>query len=138
MTALWIALVFGFTIASEAQPRMITASGAQVRVWTAGLEQRRAGEPIIALEAGSGAGLDTWTPIFNDLAKVGPVVAYDRLGLGQSAADPKTPTLSRNVETLHDVLHAVAPAWCTSMSPISRPLAPNAGRCCRATHANAL
>ena len=109
VTALWITLVFGFTIASEAQPRMITASGAQVRVWTAGLEQRRAGEPIIALEAGSGAGLDTWTPIFNDLAKVGPVVAYDRLGLGQSAADPKTPTLSRNVETLHDVLHAVAP-----------------------------
>ena len=61
------------------------------------------------LEAGSGAGLDTWKPIFNDVAKIAPVIAYDRLGLGQSSADPQTPTLARNVETLRDVLHAIAP-----------------------------
>jgi len=80
-----------------------------MRVQAEGIEQRKPGQPVIALEAGSGADLETWKPIFDEIAKLAPVIAYDRLGLGQSAADPKTPTLSRNVETLHDVLHAIAP-----------------------------
>jgi pimeloyl-ACP methyl ester carboxylesterase len=104
-----IAMLTGFATLSAAQPRMITVSGVQVRVWTEGIEQRKPRQPIIALEAGSGAVLEAWKPIFDEVAKLGPVIAYDRLGLGQSAADPKTPTLSRNVETLHDVLHAIAP-----------------------------
>ncbi|HEX8031522.1 MAG TPA: alpha/beta hydrolase [Vicinamibacterales bacterium] len=89
-------------------PRMITVQGVKVHVWTSGLEQRTAGQPVIVLEAGSGAVLQTWTPIFAELSRLGPVVAYDRLGLGQSDADPKVPTLTRNVETLHDVLQTVA------------------------------
>lgn len=89
--------------------RMITVEGIQVRVWTSGLESRQAGRPVIALEAGSGATLDTWKPVFADLAKLGPVIAYDRLGLGESQPDTKTPTLTRNAETLHQVLGALAP-----------------------------
>ena len=89
--------------------RMITVAGVPVRVSTAGLDRRVAGQPVIVLEAGSGADLETWKPVFTDLAAIGPVAAYDRLGLGQSGADPKTPTLTRNVETLHDVLHGLAP-----------------------------
>src|SRR5688572_24296793 len=80
---------------ASTEPRMITVDGVTVRVWTSGLERRAAGQPVIALEAGGGAVLETWTPVFADLAALGPVIAYDRLGLGQSAADPKTPTLSR-------------------------------------------
>ena len=90
-------------------PRLVTITDLQMRVWSAGIDQRKAGAPVIALEAGSGADLDTWKPVFDDLARLAPVIAYDRLGLGQSAADRKTPTLSRNVETLHDVLQAIAP-----------------------------
>ena len=93
----------------DAAPRLITVGGVQMRVWTAAIDRRKPGQPVILLEAGSGAVLETWTPVFNEVAKLGPVIAYDRLGLGQSAADPKTPTLTRNVETLHDVLHAIAP-----------------------------
>jgi len=92
-----------------AAPRIITVGGVEMRVWTAGIDQRKPGAPVIVLESGSGAHLETWQSIFEDVAKLGPVIAYDRLGLGQSAADPKTPTLSRNVETLHDVLRALAP-----------------------------
>jgi pimeloyl-ACP methyl ester carboxylesterase len=103
-------LMIGNAFAQPAPtPRMIAVDGVQVRVWTSGLDRRVAGQPVIALEAGSGAGLDTWQPVFGELAKIGPVIAYDRLGLGQSAADPKTPTLARNAETLRDVLHALAP-----------------------------
>ena len=102
-----------FAIQTAAQqtigPRMIVVDGVPVRVWTAGLDRRAANQPVIALEAGSGADLETWNPVFADLASLGPVIAYDRLGLGQSAADPKIPTLARNVETLHDVLQQLAP-----------------------------
>ena len=93
----------------SAGPRMVDVAGVAMRVRTAALAQRVAGQPVIVLEAGSGADLSTWQPVFTDIASLGPVVAYDRLGLGESAADPKTPTLSRNVETLHDVLRALAP-----------------------------
>lgn len=61
------------------------------------------------LEAGAGATLETWNPVFDELAKLAPVIAYDRFGLGESGADPKTPTLPRNVETLHDVARMLAP-----------------------------
>jgi alpha-beta hydrolase superfamily lysophospholipase len=109
MIGFFVALLIGVATPSSAQPRLVTIAGSEMRVWTQGIEQRRPGQPVMALEAGSGADLDTWKPVFDEIAKLGPVVAYDRLGLGQSAADPKTPTLSRNVETLHDVLHAIAP-----------------------------
>jgi pimeloyl-ACP methyl ester carboxylesterase len=95
--------------ASGSDPRMITVDGVRVRVWTAGLDGRVTGRPVIVLEAGSGAQIETWQPVFGEFAKIAPVIAYDRLGLGQSDADPKTPTLTRNAETLRDVLHALAP-----------------------------
>jgi pimeloyl-ACP methyl ester carboxylesterase len=95
--------------APVASPRMITVDNVPVRVWTSGLDSRTPSQPVLALEAGSGGDLETWKPVFADLARLGPVIAYDRLGLGQSGADPKTPTLARNVETLHDVLKALAP-----------------------------
>lgn len=90
-------------------PRMITVGGVDVRVRTAGLQKRTATQPVLLLEAGSGATLDTWNPIFDELAELAPVIAYDRLGLGESSADPKIPTLTRNVETLHEVAKALAP-----------------------------
>jgi hypothetical protein len=79
-----------------------------MRIWAQGIDERKPRQPVIVLEAGSGADLDTWRPIFSEVAKIAPVVAYDRLRIGQSAADPKTPTLTRNVETLRDMLHAIA------------------------------
>jgi pimeloyl-ACP methyl ester carboxylesterase len=88
--------------------RTIKIEGVDVRVRTSGLERRLPDQPILLLEAGSGADLTTWNPVFDQLTAIAPVIAYDRLGLGESAADPKVPTLSRNVETLHEVLRALA------------------------------
>lgn len=87
---LTIAVVLFSVSASDAQTeplptRMVTVERLQMRVWTAGLEQRKAGQPGIVLEAGSDATVETWKPIFSDLAQLAPVVAYDRHGLGQSA-----------------------------------------------------
>jgi pimeloyl-ACP methyl ester carboxylesterase len=84
--------------------RMVSVEGIQMRVWTAGLDQRKAGQTVVVLEAGSGANLETWKPIFADVARLAPVVAYDRRGLGGSAPDTATPTFARIVATLHALL----------------------------------
>lgn len=87
--------------------RMITVEGIEMRVATAGLEQRRPGQPVVVFEAGSDASLETWQPVFADIARLAPVVAYDRRGLGRSQPDTTTPSLTRNVHTLHAVVDAL-------------------------------
>jgi pimeloyl-ACP methyl ester carboxylesterase len=75
-----------------------------MRVWTAGIEQRRSGQPIVILESGAGEGLDTWKPVFGEIARVVPVIAYDRRGLGQSEPDTAKPTLRRVAHSLRALL----------------------------------
>ena len=87
--------------------RMISVEGVQMRVWTAGLEQRKPDQPVIVLEAGAGAVLDTWKPIFADVSRIGPVIAYDRRALGESGPDTEPPTFARTAQTLHAVLQAL-------------------------------
>src|SRR5687768_15673008 len=87
------------------QPRTIDVEGGTMRVWTAGIEQRPGGRPVVILESGAGEGLDTWKPVFAEIARVAPVVAYDRRGLGQSAADSVRPSLRRVAQSLHALLN---------------------------------
>jgi pimeloyl-ACP methyl ester carboxylesterase len=109
MLAIGLSLfVPGASAQTATSTRIIKIDGADVRVRTSGLERRLSGQPVIVLEAGFGSPLESWNPIFDALAQLAPVIAYDRFGLGQSGADPKTPTLTRNVETLHDVLNELA------------------------------
>ena len=114
----WLALVcimcsmLGRSSASAAQAdvssmRMLAVDGVQMRVWTAGIEERKAGQAVIVLEAGAGADLETWKPIFAEVSRIGPVVAYDRRALGQSEADTAPPTFTRTAQTLHAVLQAL-------------------------------
>ena len=58
--------------------RTIKVGETSMRVWTEGLEHRQPGKPVVVLEAGAGAGLETWRPVFAEIAKRAPVVAYDR------------------------------------------------------------
>lgn len=109
MLAIGLSLfVPGASAQTATSTRIIMIDGADVRVRTSGLERRLSGQPVIVLEAGFGSPIESWNPIFDALAQLAPVIAYDRFGLGQSGADPKTPTLTRNVETLHDVLNELA------------------------------
>jgi pimeloyl-ACP methyl ester carboxylesterase len=84
--------------------RIVTVAGGDMRVWTEGLDQRQPGRPVVILEAGAGNGLETWRPVFADIAKLGPVVAYDRRGIGQSQQDSERPTLRRVAASLHALL----------------------------------
>lgn len=87
-------------------PRMITVDGRNMRLWSAGVDQRKPGSPVVILEAGLGSTLEAWRPVFNDIARLAPVVAYDRGGLGQSDFDNVPPTFTHVAETLHELLHA--------------------------------
>lgn len=88
--------------------RMISVDGRMMRVRAAGLESRKAGTPILVLEGGAGATLDTWDPVYPDLARLAPTVAYDRRSHGQSEADAVLQTLKRDVENLHALLQSLS------------------------------
>jgi pimeloyl-ACP methyl ester carboxylesterase len=76
-----------------------------MRVAVAGLAQRQPGQPVVILEAGAGeTGIETWIPVFDGIAQLAPVLAYDRRGIGQSEPDVSVPTLTRVAESLHHLL----------------------------------
>jgi pimeloyl-ACP methyl ester carboxylesterase len=89
-------------------PRTIAVEGLKMRVWTVGLEQRRPSQPVVILEAGAGEGLENWRPAFGEIARVAPVIAYDRRGVGQSEPDSVKPTLRRVAQSLHTLLQQLS------------------------------
>ncbi len=89
--------------------QMVNVEGRAMRVAVAGLQLRKPGQPVIILEAGAAeTGIETWTPVFAELARVAPVVAYDRRGIGQSEPDSVKPTLRRVAQSLHALLQRLS------------------------------
>ena len=93
--------------------QMIQVNGRNMRIQTGGLEQRRAGQPVVILESGLGSTSGAWKPVLSDIARLGPVLAYDRSGLGESEFDNARPTLRHVGETLHALLQTahIAPPY---------------------------
>jgi pimeloyl-ACP methyl ester carboxylesterase len=83
---------------------MVSVEGKAMRIWTAGLKNRKPGQPVVVLESGAAAGLEHFKPIFGQVAEHAPVFAYDRRGLGQSDLDTVPQTLDRVAQSLHAVL----------------------------------
>jgi pimeloyl-ACP methyl ester carboxylesterase len=75
-----------------------------MRIVTAGLDSRKPAQPVIVLETGAGGTSDHWKPIFSQIATLGPVLAYDRRGLGESDVDSVPQTLERVAMSLHNLL----------------------------------
>jgi pimeloyl-ACP methyl ester carboxylesterase len=84
--------------------RMVTVDGLSMRVRSQGLDQRRIGKAVVVLEAGAGNSLETWDPVFSNIAEVAPVIAYDRRGLGQSQPDGQPQTIRHVAGSLHSLL----------------------------------
>jgi pimeloyl-ACP methyl ester carboxylesterase len=94
--------------------QMVNVEGRAMRVAVAGLDQRKPGQPVIVLEAGAAeTGIERWTPVFAALARVAPVLAYDRRGVGKSEADTEKVTLRRTAQSLHALLRRlnIAPPY---------------------------
>jgi pimeloyl-ACP methyl ester carboxylesterase len=103
------------TPAAEPEPltQMLPVEGRAMRIWAEGVNKRGPQQPVIILEAGAGNGLETWRSIFREIAGLGPVLAYDRRGIGKSDPDTERPTLRRVGQSLHALLHAakIAPPY---------------------------
>jgi pimeloyl-ACP methyl ester carboxylesterase len=67
--------------------------------------ERKAGQPLVVLEAGIGQNILDWQKIQPQIAEFTQVIAYDRAGYGWSekGQDPRSP--QRLVEDLHKLLH---------------------------------
>src|SRR5919108_5383765 len=103
----WVsALAIGIATDAYAQPRTITVNNRTMRVWSDGLEARKPDQPVVILEAGAPATLESWRPKFTDISRLSPVLAYDRSGLGESDYDGERPTIPHVAQTLHSLLGA--------------------------------
>jgi TonB family protein len=109
-SALVILLALATTGAVAQEPplptRNINVNNHAMRVWSEGLERRKPGQPVVILEGGVPGGLELWRPVFADIARLGPVLAYDRSGLGKSEFDGERPTVQHVATTLHALLDA--------------------------------
>ena len=86
---------------------MVRVQGHMMRVRVARLADRQQGRPVVVLQSGALQSIDTWGPIFNRVAVLTPVIAYDRRGIGRSEFDGEPPTLAHVNETLHALLAAI-------------------------------
>lgn len=92
---------------TTSEPQIVNVGGRMMRALIAGMERRKPGQPALILEAGAGAGLDEWSPVFLELARLAPVVSYDRRGIGQSEIDTQPQNYRRVAQSLHDLLTAI-------------------------------
>jgi len=79
-----------------------------MRVISSGLEQRKANQPVVILETGAsepgGSPMETWRRVFPEIARLAPVLAYERRGTGQSEGDGQRPTMRHVAQVLHSLL----------------------------------
>lgn len=90
-----------------ASTRMVDIDGHAMRIYSAGLEQRTKGRPVVVFEAGAMNSLDVWARVLPEVAAIAPVVAYDRAGLGQSEWDNETPTPQHVANRLRRLLEQI-------------------------------
>lgn len=89
-------------------PQTVQVNGRGMRIRTAGFEHRKTGTPAVILEAGLGSTIESWQPVFEDISRLAPVIAYDRSGIGKSEFDNVPPTLAHVAETLHALLQSAS------------------------------
>lgn len=71
-----------------------------------GRQETAVGQPTVVFEAALGASSISWALVQAEVAKFAPTFAYDRAGMGWSAAGPYPRTGSRVIEELRALLRA--------------------------------
>lgn len=87
--------------------RMVEVDGLRMRVQAIGLENRRPGAPVVIFEAGATNSLQAWSRVIPEVARMAPVVSYDRAGLGESDWDSEAPTPRRATTRLRSLLQRI-------------------------------
>lgn len=89
---------------AQTKTQLVSVHGNQMRAKTSGLAERKAYQPIVILEAGSGQSLESWDAVFEQIAEFSPVLSYERAGLGESLESGKKPTIEARAEELEVLL----------------------------------
>jgi len=118
---------------------MVNVDGREIRVRTVGLGARTNHQPVVVFERGGAAPLETWDAVLSAVGTFAPLVAYDRVGTGQSPWDSLPQTPERIVGRLRPfgpgtepapyvALHLTGESWIASPSaPSGRPPGNKAG-----------
>lgn len=96
--------LFSTQLLAQSKTELINVDGNQMRAKTSGLAERKAYQPIVILEAGSGESLEVWNSVFEQIAEFSPVLSYDRLGLGKSSDSSEKPSVDTRVQELETLL----------------------------------
>lgn len=86
------------------QQRFIQIDTTKIWINTIGLEYRQVDEPVLIFESGFGTPMGNWDKILVDSASLGPILTYDRPGVGQSAPVDEMPTLKNVADRLLKIL----------------------------------
>jgi pimeloyl-ACP methyl ester carboxylesterase len=107
-----IALLF-IVCFSFSQSKLLKVDGKSFSVYTKGFENRKKNSPAIILENGLGVDWGNWDTVIEQLAKLAPVMAYDRSGEGKSEMVFQMPSVKMVAQNLKSILNAlnIAPPY---------------------------
>ena len=97
-----LALFMNFN--SNGQSTIMNFNGRKVEVLATGLENNRAGKPVIVFENGRGSTFNSWETIINEISKDHAVFAYNRPRIGLSEDDGIPPSMKYTVDNLRSML----------------------------------
>lgn len=92
-------------IQAYSQERFIDLDGSKIWINTIGIEDRKEGEPVIVFESGHGTPMGNWDRVLADSSSLGPMVTYDRPGVGESEAISEMPTIKNVADRLIKILN---------------------------------
>jgi pimeloyl-ACP methyl ester carboxylesterase len=88
------------------QDRLVTVNGHKFAVQLKGFENKKGG-PTVIFENGMGVGIGSWNTVIDEISKVAPAVAYNRLGVETSDKVFQMPTIKTVAENLKALLSAL-------------------------------
>lgn len=102
----FIIVVIGllFSVRLFSQKRFVKVDSTQIYVNTIGIEDRKAGQPVVVFESGYGTPMDNWDRVLPGVSKLAPLITYDRPGIGKSEADNEMPTIKNVSDKLISLL----------------------------------
>ena len=100
----FILFILMITFQGYSQQRFIDIDGAKIWVNTVGTEEREKGEPLIVFESGHGTPMGNWDRVLADSLSLGPIITYDRPGVGESTPISEMPTIKNVADRLVKIL----------------------------------
>ena len=88
----------------DAQEQWVPIDGVKIKIKSIGLEKRTDSQPLVIFESGLGTPMGNWDKVLSGVAKMAPILAYDRPGIGESEAIDEMPTIDNVAGRLVGIL----------------------------------